>query len=777
MTPPAPEEPAANAASGDATVGMQIGSVTGNVTYFEVTDTQQPMQKYKVAVRFLNARVASEAGKLIKEVIGTGFRGGYDPEDKTEITANHVAFNWMLAVLSNSERVTESLLAAVAEARGFADPAIDDAWFSGCRAIDKLVECVRRQDEEEQSGRTETGFLEFMRDYEALSPGCREGIQRHLELLLTGGQAVEVEALMASDAMARRTREHEDRLSRAKKFFEPTPEPPRQQRPDPPVFRTGQLILAGLGATLILAGLVCWFVLLQERGVLIALLTGAVIVGGSEVAARSGIEFAALRMRLAAKERDFRRDQVASRSRYSLPEPGSSPELGDDPDEAETDEEARTIARRRQFVRIAKKLLDEELAKHAPRAATARKAWHTETAGLRKSLEEEILTVYHEPSLRHGSLNWLISYRVKEIARRWHDRTLREHETLLRPGTRTVLGLSAGLIATVAAALYALIISVVVWPQGGTIALVVVIIGGLLVQASRIDRHLVQERAIRDGEPELTARFEAERAEYERQEQDLRDSPTDADIARWLDYDKIYLKTHALNQLGLARRDVLSSATLVEPGPGPIVGIRNPYGPPRYSKYRISTFLLTDSGVRQVSATLDTCTGAIYNQVRRSFRHDVIASATVLETGIRFETGRREAMPPEGHRANQGPHPSQAVLTDRARGFDASLILRQEISLHLMSSERIQLQVQSFDADYNDPAMEDPTYLLNIALDTSGISPVMELLEAISGHGAQWAAQRERQRRRRRTLADVSGTAPLRPASGPETRSDQGEVA
>ncbi len=64
-----------------------------------------------------------------------------------------------------------------------------------------------------------------------------------------------------------------------------------------------------------------------------------------------------------------------------------------------------------------------------------------------------------------------------------------------------------------------------------------------------------------------------------------------------------------------------------------------------------------------------------------------------------------------------------------------------------MSSETIRFRVENFDADYLDPVVEDAASLLNIALDTSGITAVLELLEAISGHGAQWVAQRERRRR------------------------------
>jgi hypothetical protein len=343
-------------------------------------------------------------------------------------------------------------------------------------------------------------------------------------------------------------------------------------------------------------------------------------------------------------------------------------------------------------------------------------------------------------------VNWLITYRVNNIARQWHDRSLREYRSQLQARPRTVLGLSVGIAGLAVAALYAVVTMIRLRPEAGAIATVAMIVAALLVAASRVDLYLVQRRTIRDGRPELTERFEGEQQEYQRWLEELRNRPGDEEIARWLDYDKIYLKTLAMNQLGLARRDILSSATLIEPGPG-WIGVRVPFGPPRYSTYAVSVFLLTDAGVRQVAVTLDFLTGDAYDQVRRSFRHDAIASATVLETGIRFDTGRREAMPPEGQRG-AGVHPSVAVLSDRAGGFDATLIVRQEILLRLMSSETIRFRVESFDADYHDPEMEDPTSLLNIALDTSGITAVLELLETISGHGAQWAAQRERQRRR-----------------------------
>jgi len=73
--------------------------------------------------------------------------------------------------------------------------------------------------------------------------------------------------------------------------------------------------------------------------------------------------------------------------------------------------------------------------------------------------------------------------------------------------------------------------------------------------------------------------------------------------------------------------------------------------------------------------------------------------------------------------------------------------LRQRFRLGLQNGESIPFLVQNFDTNAFDEIAEDPAMLLNLALDTSGISGALELLEAISGHGAQWVAQRLRSRR------------------------------
>jgi hypothetical protein len=803
---PPPGQSSSNTASDGANVGMQVGFMDYRVNIYAPTENESPAARYGRAVRLLDADACPQAASLIAEaVVKDDFRGA------GPISANHVAFHWMLAVLGGAGHVTGEDRKRLQPARALIDPGTADSWLDGCRVIDQLLECVRRQEEQDPSGRIESGYIELLVAYNALSDECRDGIQRHLESLLTGSEEAEIETVIVQAAEARRDREREERIRNAWKFFEPIPAEAREKPPDEPNLLLPARILAGAGAVLGLASFVYWLILLQRGGVVRALLIGAVLIVGGVLAALSAISYAATSERLAAREREHGLRQVHSQNRYSLPEPGSSSELGDDPDEAETDEAARKLTRRKLFVALTARQIREEFGRHAPRAASARKRWLEETAGLKKTLKDEILALYSNPSVLPGSVDWLICHRVTQIAKQWRENSLRDFRTKLQPGARTVLGLGLGLIAVAAAAIYAVIVMLLLQPAEGVLATVAIAAAALLAGGSRIDLYAVQRRAVRDSKPERAARFQADEDAHKQWVDDLKGRPSDADIARWLSDDKIHIKQLALDQLGLARSDVLSSATLVEPGPGRYFGMRVPFGPPRYTHYRVSVFVLTRAGVRQVSVTLDIRTGDVYDQIRRSFRHDAIASATVHETGIRFNTGRREAIsakhrgPRRGtdHAADQpdsaGPDEVLPDSTRRGRAepgsgyasakpvrFDESLILRQQITLHLMSSQVILLQVQTYYADLSDAELEDPAYLLNIALDTSGISGVVQVLEAISGHGSQWAAQWERQQQLRRQRASRPAS-PGRPgpdwpgaaaaAPGPEAEPPTSEIA
>jgi hypothetical protein len=738
---PGPGQFSENTASGNARVGAQFGFVTGDVHHYHVTDGQQPAERYAVAFRFLEGGASARAAELIKEVVEAGYRGGDDTDDYDDkVTVNHIAFHWMLAVLSGKplEHLTAEDFTAIRLARTLTTNAsLDDQWLAGCNLINRLLSSLRRQ---ERTGRPEPGLGRLLSDDRLLTDRCRDRIRRHLDVLLVAGQADQQDAYSAEYAI--RGRMSDDRLNRAWKFFEPTPEEPRRRHPAEPHLATSGRLLFGAGAVLAVAAGAYWIVLIQNAGAWPAIAVALGLLAGGAAAAPSAISYFAVRQQIANRDRQLGYDQLQGRYGGSSAEQDDA--LADDADEDNEDSE-RVRARRRKFVQLVNNHIDKEFSERAPRPSVARKKWHGDTAGPRRALRDEILSLYAEPSLRLGSVNWLISYRIAEISRLWHAKKLTEYRTQLHPSLRVLAGLTLGTIAFAVAAAYGIVTMIIVRPAEGVIAALAMIAAGLLVYASRVDRHLVQQRAIRADGPYRQQRFEDEQAEYRRRVEELRNRPGDEEVARWLDFDKIYLKTLAMNQLGLGRRDILQYATLIEPGPG-WIGARVHFGPPRYSVYIVSVFLLTDAGVRQVTVTLDFLTGVAGNQIRRSFRHDAIASATVIEDGIRFDTGRRETMPSESQRDRHGT--LRAIEGKGAsQQFDASLIIRQEIRLRLLSSEAIRFRVENFDADYIDPAIEDAASLLNVALDTSGITAVLELLEAISGHGAQWAAHQERWRR------------------------------
>ena len=429
-----------NSASGDASVGAQFGFVTGDV-YYTVTDNQQPGERYLVAFRFLEGGATERAAELIKDAVEHDYRGGddVDPHDD-KITANHIAFHWMLAILSGRplEQLTADDFTGVKLAWSLRDAsAADDQWLPGCDLVWRLLACLRRQ---ERTGRPEPTLSRVLGQYKSLSERCQDRIGRHLDVLLVAGQADQREAYSAEDAVLRRM--SEDRQNRAWKFFEPTPEKPRERQSPKPDLTTGARVLCGAGLVLGLASLVYWIILLQSAGVLAAVLVALGLVAGAASAGPAAIAFLAVRIRLAEKEREIGRAQV-EQGRYRSQAGTASPAELDETDE-ETEEAERTQARRKKFIRVVNDHLRKEFSKHAPRPATPKKKWHSDTAGLRTSLKDEILSLYPQPDLRLGSVNWLISYRVGQIARQWQAKKLTDFRSELRPSLRTVAGLASG---------------------------------------------------------------------------------------------------------------------------------------------------------------------------------------------------------------------------------------------------------------------------------------------------------------------------------------------
>ena len=213
----------------------------------------------------------------------------------------------------------------------------------------------------------------------------------------------------------------------------------------------------------------------------------------------------------------------------------------------------------------------------------------------------------------------------------------------------------------------------------------------------------------------------------------------------------------------MSGHDVLAHATLTEPAQG-CVGRRLPYGPPRYSAYKVTIFLLTRAGVRLAAMTLDFVTGEAFDPVRRAFRYDTIMSARLQESGIRYDSVSRQATPAPAYpwaNGQYGPAGSQDIVR---RNIDGSVILRQDFRLSIEDGEGLRFLVENFESVSPPPKAgeraeepgrpEDPVDLLDLALDTSGVGSALELLELVCGHPDPWV-QRQIRRRTRPQTADL----------------------
>jgi hypothetical protein len=220
--------------------------------------------------------------------------------------------------------------------------------------------------------------------------------------------------------------------------------------------------------------------------------------------------------------------------------------------------------------------------------------------------------------------------------------------------------------------------------------------------------------------------FRREQKAYEAWLNVLQDRPTDAEMARWLELDTLYLKTTSMRRSGLANRDLVAYVALTQGAAG-ARRARVLFGPMRYSGYILRVFLLTDSGVREFEADLNFLDGTQQNERRMSFRYESFASAQVVEVGVR-----------------QGMSIDNQHTTD---GQVASTI-SQAFQLSLVNGQKITVLAENFD-DIIDETRENRAYLRHLALDTSGIASAQYILEAVAAEGREWI-QRELERRERR---------------------------
>ncbi len=723
-----------NGANGDD--GATIGYVRGDFNQYIFSSDASLGEKYKVALAFLNAGAAGNASRLIQSLVEESFRGD------AQFSANHICYHWILATLSGRsfDQLNSGDHQIIDMTKGMSDASRPDAELGAYMVIQKLIDCIKTY---EQTGRPDPRLDSLYEDYQGLLPQHRADFRRHLDPLLDEAQADKLEARFTAEASQERMAN--GRRRRAWKFFQPTPEPPRLQTVEDPIFEFGQWVLTCSAVAIGVGGMVLAVAILQAAGVIRAAIVASVILASAVITPRFAILYLTARECLVAKEREHGRPHHLSRYSSPVPEYDDSELSDDELDDDAVDLTRQARLRRRKFVKGLLRHVDLQFSRLGPRGRAARRRWLAGTAGLKATLVNEILTQYSDSELQIGAVDWLVRWRIRRIARRWRAGNFDAYREEFRPRLEIELALAGGSLTLAAALIYAVIVIAQVRSAYAALIVVAWLLAGLVGALSKVDVCIVQRRLAKAERERIQIRYEEEQREFARWKDLLADRPNDEEVLRWLASDMNYLKNLAMTQLGLARRDILSYATLTEPAPGS-VGMREPLIP-RYSRYRATVFLLTQEGVRQVTVVLDFTTGDAYNQERRSFRHNAITSAIVLETGIRFDAGPRQPAYTHSHWDHGQHHLTAKPQESAPRRRPTSLILQQRFRLGLANGDVIPFLVQNVDTNAFDGITEDPAMLLDVALDTSGISGALELLEAISGHGTQWVAQRLRSRR------------------------------
>ncbi len=674
-----------NVASDNSHVDQQIGAHYGDTTFhryeiYNVNQEDPPERKHEVAVNHLEGGTARIAQQILGDLLRTGY------------ATSSLSYHYALSVLSGRSlnEIDKSVFDAFRDACVTAERFPFDDWRMALEVVRQLMSCVWRQ---EDGGPTDAGGLEKVIDnFQALKPLRQAEITRHLDMILSGALQDRLDAVDAHRVQVDRL--EPNRVGRAWKFFEAEPAPPRLFVPAPAPIESRTWWKTYLGGALVVLGMV--FALTEGSDPVVAVFAILILIGGGYLTAVHGLE-----RRLVAKRLE------RANLEHGLPYRPQAP--------VSPGHWVRT-----DFVREVHQRVDTQFREARPHTAGS---WEGDTRGLREFLKARLVQLYGNAQVTPAAINWLIRWHAKHIGARWLSGTLFDYRTTLVPSARTQFLFGLGVVVT-ALGLIGLV------GGGSFISALVIAAGGYHAAAGITDI-----AATRRHDREVVADNERLHAQEHRAYLDWRailsDRPSDAEMARWLDLDKSYLKTAALRRCGLTNRDLVAHVVLTE-GAAKALRARVIHGPARYSAYVVMVFLLTKSGVRQVEVDLNFLTGDVHDERRTSFRYDTLASARVSEVGVRFANDRRYII--GKNELNSQLNTEQVV---RSRAFNLSLL----------NSEEITVVVESFEGFADQE--EDSSRLFQIALDTSGISRALHILEAVAAEGRDWITQEHERRERR----------------------------
>lgn len=339
--------------------------------------------------------------------------------------------------------------------------------------------------------------------------------------------------------------------------------------------------------------------------------------------------------------------------------------------------------------------------------------WQTVLGGPRRYLRDEIVEMYREQRVKADAIAWLVRHYAKETNRRWRTGTLFDYQQRLRPSLALRARCLLGLTLLVPGGLVAFADALVAAPLLAVATTVVAAVSGWLASLTWL--HIWSERRrFHDDQAETRRRRCAAKKEYVRWSNLLAARPGDPQMAAWLDCDRRILMELAMRHYGLKPSDLIAHAFLETRLPGSKKA-RVPNGPWRYSSYRLIVFLLTPDGVRQLTADLNFRVGAFHNVRRLNYRFDAVAAAEVAETD------------------------------DHARTLDLALVNGQTFTMQVTESSIDQIQEG-----------EDVEVLSNVALDASGLTHTLHVLEGVAAEGKEWV---EHESRRKDTWSSTFSSA------------------
>ncbi|TDB96402.1 hypothetical protein [Actinomadura sp. 7K534] len=674
---PAGQGEAAAFSSTGGTTGAQ-GVFNGEVTIYIADPDDPPGRKLQVAKNYLSALMPGPAQDLLMSVISQGYR------------TSEAAYYWMLAILSGKALADldtegryrlQSAWKQVQQSR--------DHWLTAATVIKDLIVLLQGP----QGDVAGTARMDqILASFDDLPEDRREEIRRHLDSLFTTGLRRQLEN--AYSERIRDQRLENKRKERVPKFFEPTPYPPQDTLSPRPTLHPVRAALFTVAVTMGAIGAV-WGESLSLR------------YGGSvgPVLAVSAISCTALLAWCAP---------ARFPARFSPWQEDPAPEA----------KKKMAAAVERVFEQVRQNTYDGE----------STEGWIAATSPLRSALVREYASVYGSPKVPPGGVDYLIKRHAKDALKRFRAGSL-----TTRPREVHWFDCAAAVLATTA--LGTMIRIFLSTPTRATGPIGLVFCAGLLLLACRGDVFLVRLLR-RSGERILaTRRLRIEQKLYEERLAELADRPEDTEMARWLDDDKHYFRTLVLNQYGLESEDVIAEAVLSEPASG-AQRSRVRRGPWRYSAYVMWVYLLTNAGVRQIIVHLDFASGTLSDQMRTAFRYDAVASASIIEFGICFDEEGRGVLPSR-QRKHRSPAPKPDSEAEEkpgpksTSGSDSEPVILQLFRLVLINRQRFDVTVEHL-AKVDEGLADDTTYLRRLALDDSGVSSALRILEQVAAEGADW---------------------------------------